>query len=133
MALRRALAEWPRRRKVVVYASGGLSHFSSVSVLAYYGPYSLGSIDEEPDHQIYATAARENATRRLLVGADHGEAELRQWITPALWRCRPQWLVRAAHRAIMGRRRLLGAVHLPEPVGGAALNQPIDDGCYCFG
>jgi hypothetical protein len=126
MALRRALAEWPSPLRVVVYASGGLSQFNAEFPFRhYYGPYALGSIDEEFDHQIFAWLRRgENARLATLSSSaliDHGELQLRQWITlmGVLGDRRPQWLVyEPFYRAIMGMGVGYWApFDLPEPVG----------------
>lgn len=126
MALRRALAEWPSPLRVVVYASGGLSQFNAEFPFRhYYGPSALGSIDEEFDHQIFAWLRRgENARLATLSSSsliDHGELQLRQWITlmGVLGDRRPQWLVyEPFYRAIMGMGVGYWApFDLPEPVG----------------
>ena len=109
-ALRDALGSFPGSLRVAVYASGGLSHFSAgFPYPAYSGPYGLGNIALDFDHEIFAWM-REGRNAKLgelssSALLDNGEVELRQWIMlmGVLGDRKPAWLVyEAFYRAIMG-------------------------------
>jgi hypothetical protein len=84
--LRRIVESPADARRVVAYASGGLSHFTAGYPWSYYsGPCSLGSICVDFDRQAveWMQAGRgdklaELSSRDLLA---NGGIELRQWIT----------------------------------------------------
>lgn len=84
-SLARAVAGWPEPARVVVVASGGLSHFTSGYPWKHYtGPHSFGSISVEFDRWVTdrlragdLTALRGLTSRDLL---DHGDIELRSWL-----------------------------------------------------
>ena len=108
--IRRATEEYSGLERVVVCASGGLSHFTSGYPWSHYeGPFGFGSISEEFDRGILARMeageGRELArlsTQDLLA---HGEIELRSWITMlgAIGGARPEMLVyEPLYRGIMG-------------------------------
>jgi aromatic ring-opening dioxygenase LigB subunit len=95
---------------VVLYASGGLSHFTAGYPWPYYkGPYSLGAISQDYDRRLIDLMLRghghelaELTTRGLL---DNGEIELRQWITMlgAIGNHKPQQLVyEPFYRGVLG-------------------------------
>jgi hypothetical protein len=98
-ALRGIVEALPDDRRVVFYASGGMSHFTAGYPWAHYGgPHGLGSISLDFDRQ-FVGAMREGrgaelaalSSRDLL---ENGGIELRQWITllGALDGARPEWL-----------------------------------------
>lgn len=109
-ALMDALACYPRDARVVIYASGGLSHFSAgFPYPHYHGPFQVGSISEAFDDNVMTwIRAGEGYKLGELSSADlleNGEIELRQWIAlmGALGARKPAWLVYGAfYRAIMG-------------------------------
>jgi hypothetical protein len=84
--LRRVVGALPDDKRIAVYASGGLSHFSAGYPWAHYkGLCSLGSICVDFDHKIVGWM-RDGQGRELaqLTSEDliqNGEIELRQWIT----------------------------------------------------
>ena len=108
--LRKALEDVPGSDRLVLYASGGLSHFSAGYPYAEYGgPRAMGDICEEFDEGIVSwmregkgAELRTLSSRDLL---DNGEIELRQWtvLLGAMRETRPQWLIyEAMHRGLMG-------------------------------
>jgi hypothetical protein len=107
---RAALDSFPHDRRVVLYASGGLSHFSGGYPYAHYrGDLGLGYICEDFDARLLDWM-REGRGDQLatLTSKDlieHGELELRCWITlmGILGDRRPEWMVyEPFYRAIMG-------------------------------
>jgi aromatic ring-opening dioxygenase LigB subunit len=107
--LRGIVEALPDDRRVLLYASGGMSHFTAGYPWSHYqGPYTLGSISEEFDRRAVA-AMREGrgaelaslSSRELL---ENGAIELRQWITllGALDGAKPEWLnYQPFYRAVM--------------------------------
>jgi aromatic ring-opening dioxygenase catalytic subunit (LigB family) len=75
-------------KRMAIYASGGLSHFTAGYPWRFYrGPFGYGQISEDFDRRILQWMA-EGQTRKLagLSSAellDHGEIELRSWIVLA--------------------------------------------------
>ncbi|HEX9878743.1 MAG TPA: extradiol ring-cleavage dioxygenase [Candidatus Binatia bacterium] len=72
--------------RVAIYASGGLSHFTAGYPWPFYkGPHGYGSICEEFDRRILESMARGEGTALGSLTSqdllDHGEIELRSWIT----------------------------------------------------
>lgn len=108
--LGKGIESFPENRRAVLYASGGLSHFSQGYPYKHYsGPYSLGSISERFDQRIVESmrsgrgSELTKLTSRDLI--DNGEIELRCWITllGALGDRKPEWLVyEPFYRGIMG-------------------------------
>jgi aromatic ring-opening dioxygenase LigB subunit len=84
--LKEVVAAMPADKRVVVYASGGLSHFSAGYPWTHYkGPCTLGSICRDFDRKI-VDLMRQGQGEELasLTSKDlieNGEIELRQWIT----------------------------------------------------
>jgi aromatic ring-opening dioxygenase catalytic subunit (LigB family) len=78
--------ERPAAERFVIYASGGLSHFTAGYPWSHYkGTHSYGSICDEFDHKILDWMKRgegelfsQLTSQELL---DNGEIELRSWIT----------------------------------------------------
>lgn len=109
-ALRGAIAAFALPRKVVAYASGGLSHFSAgYPYEAYGGPLRMGAIAEDLDKQVvdWITTGRAEQLKTLTSKQllDNGGIEYRQWITlmGLLDAHRPDWLHYGAfYRGIMG-------------------------------
>jgi hypothetical protein len=71
--------------RVAIYASGGLSHFTSGYPWPHYrGPYGYGSISEDFDRQLMATLARgEGGKLTQLTSNDlleNGDIEFRSWM-----------------------------------------------------
>jgi aromatic ring-opening dioxygenase LigB subunit len=96
--------------KIVLAASGGLSHFSPSHPWAHHlGPRSVGDISVEFDQRIVGWM-RAGEGERLATLTDrelieHGEGELRQWIVllGALGKTKPEFLVyEPLFRSIMG-------------------------------
>jgi aromatic ring-opening dioxygenase catalytic subunit (LigB family) len=75
-------------KRMAIYASGGLSHFTAGYPWRFYrGPFGYGQISEDFDRRILQWMA-DGETRKLagLSSAellDHGEIELRSWIVLA--------------------------------------------------
>lgn len=108
--IRRAVERYAAVGAVAIFASGGLSHFTAGYPWPHYeGPFAYGSISEEFDRALlsrleagdgHALAAL--TSKELL---DHGEIELRSWITMlgAIGDARPELLVyEPFYRGIMG-------------------------------
>lgn len=124
-ALGRAIRAFPASKRVLLYGSGGLSHFSAgYPYDEYGGPLRLGSICKEFD-QRFLDAVRSGqsqpfttlTSRDLL---DNGAIEYRQWITllGALGSQTPDWLQYGAfHRGVMG----MGVACWSGPSGDAPL------------
>jgi aromatic ring-opening dioxygenase LigB subunit len=75
-------------KRVAIYASGGLSHFTAgYPWRVYRGPFGYGYISEDFDRQVLKWL--ETGESRRLAGLtsaqllDHGEIELRSWIVLA--------------------------------------------------
>ncbi len=108
--LRGILDALPDDRRIVLYASGGMSHFTAGYPWAHYqGPYGLGSISEEFDQRAVAAMragqgaelAASLTSRDLLA---NGGIEFRQWLTllGALGGAAPEWLAyQPFYRAVM--------------------------------
>ncbi len=76
----------PSGERVVIYASGGLSHFTAGYPWPHYkGPYTLGSISEEFDRRAVAYMAQGDGEKLAQLTAhdllEHGDIEMRSWIT----------------------------------------------------
>lgn len=109
-AIRRAVERYAGDGRVVIYASGGLSHFTAGYPYSYYqGPFTYGSISEEFDRWLIARMQAGEGhvlgelTNRDIIG--NGEIELRNWITMlgAIGDARPELLVyEPFYRGILG-------------------------------
>jgi aromatic ring-opening dioxygenase LigB subunit len=108
--IRRCLDELPGSEKVVLYASGGLSHFSAGYPYGEYGgSLSMGDICEDFDRRVLARIEQgDGAALKSLSSRDllhNGEVELRQWIVllGALQAIKPETLVyEPMYRGLMG-------------------------------
>jgi aromatic ring-opening dioxygenase LigB subunit len=108
--LREIIEASPDDKRVVLYASGGLSHFTAGYPWPHYeGPHSVGSICQDFDRRIVgAMADGRGAELGALTSRDlieNGEIELRQWIVlqGALGTHRPERLVyEPFYRGMMG-------------------------------
>jgi len=109
-ALRRVVQRDLADRRIVLCASGGLSHFSPSHPWAHHvGTRYVGDISVEFDRRIVAWMSAgeghrlaECSSRELI---EHGEAELRQWIVMlgAIGSVKPEFLVyEPLFRSIMG-------------------------------
>jgi hypothetical protein len=109
-AMRRVIERDAGGRRVVLCASGGLSHFSPSHPWAHHvGPRYVGDISVAFDRSIVdwmrageGHRLAEFSARELI---EHGEAELRQWIVMlgAIGNARPEFLVyEPIYRSIMG-------------------------------
>ncbi len=117
--LRGILDALPDDRRVVLYASGGMSHFTAGYPWAHYqGPFGLGSISEEFDRQAVA-AMREGRAAELVASLSsrdllaNGAIEFRQWITllGALDGAAPEWVAyQPFYRAVMA----MGVAYWPQ-------------------
>jgi aromatic ring-opening dioxygenase catalytic subunit (LigB family) len=109
-ALRRVIDHDLADRRIVLCASGGLSHFSPSHPWAYHrGERYVGDISVEFDRKIVDWMRRGEGYRLAELTFDelieHGEGELRQWIVlmGALAELRPEFLVyEPLFRSIMG-------------------------------
>jgi hypothetical protein len=109
-AMRRVIERDPAARRVVLCASGGLSHFSPSHPWAHHvGPRYVGDISVEFDRRIVDWMRAGEGHRLADFSAreliEHGEAELRQWIVMlgAIGAARPEYLVyEPIYRSIMG-------------------------------
>lgn len=109
-ALARVIERDLADRRIVLCASGGLSHFSPSHPWSHHlGPRYVGDISVEFDRKIVAWMRSgegerlASLTSRELI--EHGEGELRQWIVllGALGAQRPEFLVyEPLFRSIMG-------------------------------
>jgi aromatic ring-opening dioxygenase LigB subunit len=117
--LRGILDALPDDRRAVLYASGGMSHFTAGYPWAHYeGPYGLGSISEGFDRE--AVAAMQAGTAGDLVQSlssrdllANGAIEFRQWITllGALDGAKPEWVTyEPFYRAVMA----MGVAYWPQ-------------------
>jgi aromatic ring-opening dioxygenase catalytic subunit (LigB family) len=109
-ALARVIARDLADRRIVLCASGGLSHFSPSHPWAHHlGPRYVGDISVEFDRRIVAWMRAGEGKRLTGLSSreliEHGEGELRQWIVllGALGDARPEFLVyEPLFRSIMG-------------------------------
>lgn len=109
-ALRRVIDRDLEESRIVLCASGGLSHFSPSHPWAHHvGSRYVGDISVEFDRRIVAWMQAGEGQRlagfssRELI--EHGEAELRQWIVMlgAIGAAKPEFLVyEPLYRSIMG-------------------------------
>jgi aromatic ring-opening dioxygenase LigB subunit len=128
--LRRAIEAEPSGKRVVLYASGGWSHFTAGYPWGHYeGPHSLGSISEEFDRRLLEhlrngeTREWSRLSSRDLL--DHGDVELRQWLVllGAVGEAKPRYVAyEPFFRGVMGM-----GVALWEPVSNAS-HSPVGDG-----
>jgi len=84
-AIRDILGRNGSEDRVAIYASGGLSHFTSGYPWPHYnGPYSYGCISEDFDRKVMATLSRgEGEKLSQLTSNDlleHGDIEFRSWM-----------------------------------------------------
>jgi aromatic ring-opening dioxygenase LigB subunit len=109
-ALRQILEALPGNQRVMLYASGGLSHFTAGYPWAHYsGPYSVGSISETFDQRL-VQMMRDGQAEQLaqLTSADllaNGDVEFRQWMVllGVLGTRRPERLVyEPFYRGVLG-------------------------------
>ncbi|HTN69826.1 MAG TPA: extradiol ring-cleavage dioxygenase, partial [Methylomirabilota bacterium] len=84
--LKKVIESLPAEKRVMIYASGGLSHFSAGYPWPHYkGPCTLGSICHDFDRKLVEWM--QNGKGRELAALSNkdliqnGEIELRQWIT----------------------------------------------------
>jgi aromatic ring-opening dioxygenase catalytic subunit (LigB family) len=109
-ALRRVIDRDLGGKRVVLCASGGLSHFSPSHPWAHHlGTRYVGDISVEFDRKIVGWMRAGEGHKLAALTAkeliEHGEGELRQWIVllGALGAHKPGFLVyEALHRSIMG-------------------------------
>ena len=109
-AMRRVIERDLAGRRVVLCASGGLSHFSPSHPWAHHvGPRYVGDISVEFDRRIVEWMRAGEGHRLAAFSAreliEHGEGELRQWIVMlgAIGTARPEFLVyEPIYRSIMG-------------------------------
>lgn len=109
-ALQRALESRDDGKRVVIYASGGLSHFThSYPWPDSRGPHPLGWIDVEFDREVVRWMAEGRGSQLAQLTSrdlsDHGDIEMRQWIVllGALGDRKPQFLTyEPFFRAVMG-------------------------------
>ena len=85
-AIRSIIRENREPLRVMLCASGGLSHFTGgYPWKAYRGPYSYGGINEEFDREILDWMARGEGEKVAQLTSDdllkNGDIELRSWIT----------------------------------------------------
>jgi hypothetical protein len=84
-ALLRAIESYPEDTRVVLYASGGWSHFTAgFPWRSYTGLATLGAIAEDFDHQLFGWIERGQGSRMAALTSadlrDNGGVEMRQWI-----------------------------------------------------
>jgi hypothetical protein len=109
-ALTRVIENELRDERIVLCASGGLSHFSPSHPWAHHvGNRHVGDISVDFDRRIVAWIEGGEGERLAALSSreliEHGEAELRQWIVMlgALGGARPDFLVyEPLYRSIMG-------------------------------
>jgi len=75
-------------KRIAIYASGGLSHFTAGYPWRYYhGPFGYGCISEDFDRKVLQWIANGQASKLAELSStellDHGEIELRSWIVLA--------------------------------------------------
>src|SRR5579883_982548 len=108
--IRKVVEEFNGVERVVVYGSGGLSHFTAGYPWKHYeGPFGYGSISEEFDHNIIEKmkAGRGEELAKLTIQdlIAHGEIELRSWISVlgAIGSAKPDLMVyEPLYRGVMG-------------------------------
>jgi len=108
--LRKVIGSLPAEKRVMIYASGGLSHFSAGYPWDHYkGPCTLGSICQDFDRKILAWMqdgrGRELARLSNQDLIQNGEIELRQWITlmGMIGDCKPELLTyEPFYRGLLG-------------------------------
>lgn len=98
-AVRDIIEQRPGSERVVIFASGGISHFPAGFPWRYYkGPFTYGSISEEFDRTIMKQMSEgegEKLARLTSVDLiDNGNDEMRSWIVAlgAIGKARPQLL-----------------------------------------
>lgn len=109
-ALRSAIESQPDNKRVALYASGGLSHFTAGFPWPHYdGPATLGSIAIDFDRHAVALMAEGRGAELAKLSSreilDNGNIEMRQWIVlmGALGDARPERLVyEPFYRGLMG-------------------------------
>jgi hypothetical protein len=84
--LRTIIEAQPDDKRVVLYASGGLSHFTSGYPWPHYeGPHTLGWISVDFDRRVVETIAAGRGAELARLSSkdllDNGDIEMRQWIT----------------------------------------------------
>jgi hypothetical protein len=84
-ALRHAIEAFPEDRRVMLYASGGWSHFTAgFPWPSYDGPATLGAIAEDFDHQLFRWMESGQMDQLSTLSTadlrDNGGVEMRQWI-----------------------------------------------------
>ncbi len=108
--LRRAIDQAPGEKRVALYASGGMSHYSAgFPWMHYSGPNTIGSVSADFDRRVLAAirsgdgaSTAELTSRELL---DNGDVEMRQTIVLAgvMGNAKPAFLeYEPFHRGIMG-------------------------------
>lgn len=126
-ALRRVIDRDLAGHRVVLCASGGLSHFSPSHPWTHHvGPRNVGDISVEFDRQIVAWMQTGEGHRLATLTnhqlIEHGEGELRQWIVlmGALGSLRPERLVyEPLFRSIMGMGVGYWAIAPAQPIGAS--------------
>jgi aromatic ring-opening dioxygenase catalytic subunit (LigB family) len=98
--LRKLVTEQSAVKRVAIYGSGGLSHFTSGYPWSHYkGTFSVGSISEDFDrHAVQLLSGGEGEKLASFTSQDlldNGEIELRSWLVVAgvVGAVRPQLLV----------------------------------------
>ena len=84
-ALREIIEERPADERVVLYASGGLSHFTGGYPWRHYkGPFTYGSISEDFDRKALDLMARGQGEKLGQLTShdllEHGDIEMRSWL-----------------------------------------------------
>lgn len=85
VAIRHAIEKDPSERRVAIYASGGLSHFTAGYPWEHYnGPYTYGSICEEFDRMLLDRMSSGSGSSLAALSSDdllnNGDIELRSWL-----------------------------------------------------
>jgi hypothetical protein len=109
-AIKEIIDGLPSGERIVLYASGGLSHFpSSYPFRHYQGPHTLGSISVDFDQRAVELIARGEGDKLGQLSAqdllDNGGLEMKNWLVllGAVGKAVPQLLVyEAFYSAIMG-------------------------------
>lgn len=108
--LKEVIGLLPSDKRVMVYASGGLSHFSAGYPWRHYnGPCTLGSICQDFDRRLVDSMTKGEGHKLGALSSNdliqNGEIELRQWITlmGMVGSCKPEMLVyEAFYRGLLG-------------------------------